>query len=137
MSTEIHPRVAAINAKVAAGGTLTDLDSDFLNYIGNGLSPEEADKLAVVDDSYIPAPHLPLATLFARKGPTTMDTPFVRRGAISPPLFIAGDYDGNVAFVKSSHFYLRRKRGPGRGRVTHRVVHPPFFTIDSFSDIHI
>lgn len=85
----------------------------------------------------IPAPHLPLATLFARKGPTTMDTPFVGRGAINPPLFIAGDYDGNVAFVKSSHFYLRRKRGPGRGSVTHRVVHPPFFTIDSFSDIHI
>lgn len=42
MSTETHPRVADINARIKAGGELTDTDSDFLELIGDGLSPEEA-----------------------------------------------------------------------------------------------
>ena len=45
MTNEIHPRVADINARIAAGENLTDIDSQFLDMIGNGYSPEEADRL--------------------------------------------------------------------------------------------
>lgn len=45
MTDQIHPRVADINARIAAGENLTDIDSQFLDMIGNGYSPEEADRL--------------------------------------------------------------------------------------------
>lgn len=43
MSEQIHPRVADINARVKAGGKLTDIDSRFLDLIGDGVSPHDAD----------------------------------------------------------------------------------------------
>lgn len=45
MTNEIHPRVTDINARIAAGENLTDIDSQYLDMIGNGYSPEEADRL--------------------------------------------------------------------------------------------
>lgn len=51
MTNEIHPRVADINARIAAGENLTDLDSQYLDMIGNGYSPEEADKLVPTNPS--------------------------------------------------------------------------------------
>lgn len=57
MTDQIHPRVANINARIAAGETLTDIDSQYLDMIGNGYSPEEADKLVPLStatiDNYI------------------------------------------------------------------------------------
>lgn len=137
MSDVIHPRVAAINAKIAAGGTLSDLDSDFLNLIGDGMSPEAADKRAVMVDPFIPdlsgyqngadipAPHLGLPVLFAERGPATPSIPF-----------FAGDYDG-CRMRLGARFYTRVKRGPGRGRKRQHIVYPPIYIIDSISDIHI
>lgn len=57
MTDQTHPRVADINARIAAGENLTDIDSQYLDMIGNGYSPEEADKLVplstAVIDNYI------------------------------------------------------------------------------------
>lgn len=57
MTDQIHPRVADINAHIAAGENLTDVDSQYLDMIGNGYSPEEADKLVPLStaaiDNYI------------------------------------------------------------------------------------
>lgn len=45
MTDQTHPRVADINARIAAGENLTDIDSQYLDMIGDGYSPEEADRL--------------------------------------------------------------------------------------------